>query len=111
MAQTGVTDDAGMKQNQPRNTMTAADGRFEFKQVPAGAYTVSFSASMSRGTHLDQSFGEPGPRDPWKPSRRVPPLELRDGEIRENVDVALWPALASTDESWTMRVSRSPMPT
>ena len=94
MAQTGVTDDASRKQIEPRNTMTAADGRFEFKQVPAGAYTVAFSASMSRGTHLDQSFGEPGPRDPWKPSRRVPPLELRDGETRENVDVALWPAVA-----------------
>jgi Carboxypeptidase regulatory-like domain len=94
MAQTGITDDASMMQIQPRNTMTAADGRFEFKQVPAGAYTVSFSASMSRGTHLDQSFGETGPRDPWKPSWRVPPLELRDGETRENVDVALWPAVA-----------------
>ena len=94
MAQTGITDDASMRQLEPRNTMTAPDGRFEFKQVPAGAYIVSFSASMSRGTHLDQSFGEAGPGDPWKPSKRVPPLELRDGETRENVDVALWPAVA-----------------
>src|SRR4029453_1262952 len=90
MSQTGIADDASVRQNRPRTTVTAADGRFEFKQVPAGAYTVSFSATMTRGTHLDQSFGESGPRDPLKPGNRVPPIELRDGETRENVNVALW---------------------
>jgi protocatechuate 3,4-dioxygenase beta subunit len=94
IAQTGIADDSGLRQNQPRYTVTAADGRFEFKQVLPGAYTVSFQASISRGTHLDQSFGESGPRDPLKPGRRVPPIELRDGETRENVDIALWRAFA-----------------
>jgi protocatechuate 3,4-dioxygenase beta subunit len=94
IAQTGIDDDSSLRQNQPRNTVTAADGRFEFKQVQPGAYTVSFQASISRGTHLDQSFGESGPRDPLKPGRRVPPIELRDGETRENVDIALWRAFA-----------------
>ena len=96
-AQTGIAetlDDSSLKQNQPRFAATAADGRFEFKQVLPGAYTVSFQASMSRGTHLDQSFGESGPRDPFKPATRVPPLELRDGETRENVNIALWRAFA-----------------
>ena len=60
IAQTGIVDDSSLKQNQPRHTATTADGRFEFKQVLPGAYTVSFQASISRGTHLDQSFGESG---------------------------------------------------
>jgi hypothetical protein len=94
IAQTGIADDLTLSQNEPRHTVTAADGRFGFKQVPPGAYTVSFQASMSRGTHLDQSFGESGPRDPLKPGKRVPPIELRDGETRENVDIALWRAFA-----------------
>ena len=96
-AQTGIAgnvDDSSLRQNQPRFAVTAADGRFEFKQVLPGAYTVSFQASTSRGTHLDQSFGESGPRDPLKPGRRVPPIELRDGETRANVDIALWRAFA-----------------
>ena len=96
-AQTGIAaivDDSSLRQNEPRFAVTAADGRFEFKQVLPGAYTVSFQASMSRGTHLDQSFGESGPRDPLKPGRRVPPIELRDGETRDNVDIALWRAFA-----------------
>jgi hypothetical protein len=97
IAQTGIAetvDDSSLKQNEPRRTATAADGRFEFKEVLPGAYTVSFDAAMSRGTHLDQSLGEPGPRDPWKPGRRVPPIELRAGETRDNVDIALWRAFA-----------------
>jgi Carboxypeptidase regulatory-like domain len=94
IAQTGIVDDSSMMQNPPRRTTTTADGRFEFQQIPPGAYTVSFDASMTRGTHLDQSFGESAPRDPLKPGRRVPPIELRNGETRENVDVALWRAFA-----------------
>jgi protocatechuate 3,4-dioxygenase beta subunit len=94
IAQTGIADDSGMRHNQPRWTTTSADGRFEFKQIPPGAYRVSFDASMTRGTHLDQSFGESAPRDPLKPGRRVPPIELQNGETRENVDAALWRAFA-----------------
>ena len=94
IAQSGIADDASMIRNQPRHTVTGPDGRFEFKQILPGAYTVSFSASMTRGTHLDQIFGESAPRDPLKPGRRAPPIELREGETREKVDVALWRAFA-----------------
>ena len=81
IAQSGIADDAGPKQNAPRSTTTAADGRFEFKEIPSGGYTVSFSASMTRGTHLDQSFGQSAPRDPL--TRRHPPWPaLRDSRRR-----------------------------
>jgi protocatechuate 3,4-dioxygenase beta subunit len=94
IAQTGIADNESLPKNRPRNTVTAADGRFQFTQVPPGAYIVSFSASFFRGTHLDQRYGESAPRDPSKPGGRVPPIELRDGETRENIDVALWRAFA-----------------
>ena len=94
IAQSGIADDTSMIRNRPRHTVTGPDGRFEFKQILPGAYTVSFSASMTRGTHLDQIFGESAPRDPLKPGRRAPPIELREGETREKVDVALWRAFA-----------------
>jgi protocatechuate 3,4-dioxygenase beta subunit len=94
MAQTGIADDASPKQNRPRTTVTAADGRFEFNEIPPGAYAVSFDASFTRGTHLDQSFGQAAPPDPLKPGRRASPIEVRDGHTQENVDVALWRAFA-----------------
>ena len=94
IAQSGIAGDASPKQNAPRTTSTAADGRFEFKEIPPGGYIVSFDASMTRGTHLDQSFGQSAPRDPLKPGRRVSPIEVRGGQTLENIDVALWRAFA-----------------
>lgn len=94
MTQAAAFDYSSVKRNEPRTTITAADGRFEFRKILPGAYFVSFDAAMIRGTHLDQRFGELTPRDQLKPGRRVPPIDLRDGETRENVDVALWRALA-----------------
>jgi hypothetical protein len=94
MTQMGVSIDSSRGQNEPRFTNTAADGRYEFTEVPPGAYTVSFAASFSRGTHLDQDFGESAPRNPLKPGRRAQPIELRDGETRDSVDIALWRAFA-----------------
>ena len=93
-SQTGIADDSSLTRNPPRRTITAADGRFELTRIPPGAYIVSFDASMTRGTRLDQSFGENAPRDPLKPGRRAPPIEIRNGETRENIDVALWRAFA-----------------
>jgi hypothetical protein len=92
-AQTGIVDDSPARPNPPRYTATTVDGRFEFKHVPAGAYKVYFEP-RSRGTHLNQSFGESAPGDPVKRGKRTATIELRDGETRENINVALWRAFA-----------------
>jgi hypothetical protein len=100
IAQSDVADDASLRQSRPRSTMTAADGRFEFKQLPPGAYTVTFQATMLRGTHLDQSFGESAPRDPSKPANLEKTSTSRSGARSP------WTAASST-----IPASRWQMPT
>jgi Carboxypeptidase regulatory-like domain len=78
---------------EPRVTLTGADGRFEFKQTLAGAYVVIFDPTPLRGTHLRQSFGETEPTNELSGSR-PPPVQLADGEIRNDVNAALSRALA-----------------
>ena len=77
----------------PRITMTGAEGRFEFKQTPAGAYVVIFDPTPLRGTHLRQSFGETEPTNELNGSK-PPPVQLANGEIRNDVNAALSRALA-----------------
>ena len=79
--------------SEPRSTLTAADGRYELRQVPAGTYVVIFDPSAMRGTHLRQYFGEVGPADDAD-GLRPPPLTLADGEVRNDVDAALFRSLA-----------------
>ena len=83
---------AGIR-SEPRTTLTGADGRFECKQVPAGAYYVTFEPSELRGSHLRQNFGETGPSDEISRSKSRP-LVLKDGEVRSDVNVSLVRALA-----------------
>ena len=77
---------------EPRTTLTDADGRYEYKQVPAGAYVVTFDPGM-RGTHLRQYFGEVQPADDTDGSR-PPPVTLADGEVRDDVNGSLSRSLA-----------------
>jgi hypothetical protein len=90
-------DDVGSTKNarmsEPRTTLTGVDGRFEYKEVAAGAYYVAFEPSELRGSHLSQNFGETGPANPFRTGKR-PTLVVKDGEVRDDVNVALVRSLA-----------------
>jgi protocatechuate 3,4-dioxygenase beta subunit len=65
----------------PRNrtTSTGLDGRYEFKELPAGRYEVS----VSRGGYLPLEYGQ---RRPGELGR---PVHLADGQNLDKVDFAL----------------------
>lgn len=95
-----LPDELGPPKNarnqEPRTTLTTGDGRFEYKQVVAGAYYVAFEPSELRASHLSQSFGETGPTGPSGPARarKRQALVVKDGETRGDVNAALVRALA-----------------
>lgn len=66
-----------------RGTYTDAEGRYAFTGLPPGSYSVSASPGNHRPSYRTVSFGATSPNGP---GRR---LELGDGQIVENVDIAL----------------------
>jgi Carboxypeptidase regulatory-like domain len=56
-----------------------ADGRYEFKEVKAGRYTVS----ASKGSYVSLQYGQTRPFEPGKP------LEILAGQTIEKLDFAL----------------------
>ena len=62
-----------------RLTTTDADGKYEFTEVRAGRYTVS----ASKGSFVNLSYGQLRPFDAGKP------LEIRDAQTVERIDLAL----------------------
>ena len=74
-------------------TLTDQDGRYQFTDVEPGAYALTAGLDRHRSTYLPQRYGadEPGISD-WDPPR--PNLQLKAGETRAGLDVALWRALA-----------------
>jgi hypothetical protein len=62
-----------------RLTSTDADGKYEFKEVVAGRYTVM----ASKGSFVQLQYGQLRPFEPGKP------LEILDGQLVEKVDFSL----------------------
>jgi protocatechuate 3,4-dioxygenase beta subunit len=74
-AQVRVTGpELGMK-----SALTDANGRYEFKDLPAGRVTVS----VSKGGFVNMQYGQTRPFEPGRP------IELSDGQLMDKVDVAL----------------------
>lgn len=95
-----------------RQTIADHEGRFEFRELPAGSFELSASAGEHRATHAQTMFGA-------MPSGGYRSLMLKDGEVRANVTLGLPRAFAIsgrvTDEFGDplagvhVRVSRSGM--
>ena len=66
-----------------RGTYTDAEGRYTFTGLPSGSYNVSASPGNHRPSYRTVSFGSTSDIGPGK---RV---ELADGQVIENVDIAL----------------------
>lgn len=63
----------------PRIASTSSDGRYEFRDVPSGRYTLR----VERSGYLALTYGQRRPGDLGRP------LELADKEVAEKVDFAL----------------------
>ena len=62
-----------------RGTSTDAQGRFEFKELPAGRWTIA----ASKGSYVPLSYGQTRPNEPGKP------VELADNQTLERLDITL----------------------
>ena len=60
-------------------TTTDGDGKYEFKELPAGRYNVF----ASKGSYVGLSYGQQRPFEPGKP------LEILEAQTVEKVDFAL----------------------
>lgn len=65
-------------------TISDANGAYEFTHVAAGRYAL-FADPSKRTTHIGASYG----REPGKPSGSVPLITVRDGDVFDKADIAL----------------------
>ena len=63
----------------PKAVATDADGRFEFKDLPAGAFTIH----ASKSGYVAVNYGQKRPFEPGKP------IELVAGQVVDNADIVL----------------------
>jgi hypothetical protein len=62
-----------------RMTTTDADGKYEFKELAAGRYTLM----ANKGSYVNLQYGQQRPFEPGKP------LEILDGQTVEKIDFSL----------------------
>jgi hypothetical protein len=62
-----------------KTTLTDAQGRYEFKELPAGR----FSVAVTKSGYVTMQYGQNRPFEPGRP------IELADGQSIEKVDMAL----------------------
>ena len=75
------------------DTFTDAQGRYVFAGLAAGSYGVAADNDDRVSTYLKQWFGVDGPADLFTPPPG-PNIEIRPGESRANVDIAMMRGLA-----------------
>lgn len=63
----------------PRRTNTTLDGRYEFKDLPAGRYTIL----VTRSGYLSLRYGQ------RRPLEQARPLQLEDKQTLNNIDLVL----------------------
>ena len=67
----------------PLEVPTSKDGRYEFRDLPAGEYSVMVRPAEYQAAHLAQVFGEDRRYDMAR-MRRPRQFALADGKVREN---------------------------
>lgn len=70
---------SGTQTRENRLATTDADGKYEFKDLPAGRYNLN----ASKGSYVSVSWGQLQPNEPGKP------LDILDGQTVERVDFVL----------------------
>ena len=80
-------------QERSREVVADAQGRYEITGIEPGEYTLFAGPGEYRATHLRQAFGQPGPMDVSSGMPRST-IELKPGEVRSDVNIALTRALA-----------------
>jgi hypothetical protein len=62
-----------------KSALTDGNGRYEFKDLPAGRVTLN----VTKGGFVNMQYGQTRPFEPGRP------IELSDGQVMEKVDIAL----------------------